>query len=73
MIETKKEAQAAVVEIQELTGWSLSGTARKADLSIPVITRLMNDESMPTMETRFKLDKLLKRMRKRDKKLESVE
>ena len=65
MIETKQETQAAITEIQTLTGWSLSEVARKADLSIPAVTRLVNGQSRPSMETRHKLDKLLRRMRRR--------
>ena len=67
MIETKKETQAAIEEIQKLTDWSLSEIARKADLSIPAVTRLVNGQTRPAMETRHKLDKLLKRMRRRDR------
>lgn len=65
MIETRQETQAAINEIQTLTGWSLSEIARKADLSIPAVTRLVKGQTRPAMETRHKLNKLLMRMRRR--------
>ena len=65
MIVTKQETQAAIIEIQKLTEWSLNQVARHADLNTSTVTRLVNGQSRPSMETRFKLDKLLKRMRRR--------
>ena len=65
MIVTKIETQEAITEIQELTEWSLNQVARHADLNTSTVTRLINGQSAPSMETRFKLDRLLKRMRKR--------
>ena len=65
MIETKKETQDAILEIQKITEWSLNQVARQADLNTSTVTRLVNGQSRPSMETRFKLDKLLKRMKRR--------
>ncbi len=65
MILTKQETQDAIAEIQEITGWSLNQVAQFADLTASTITRLAHGQTSPSMETRFKLDALLKRMKRR--------
>ena len=65
MILTKLETQDAIQEIQKLDEWSLNQVARHAELNTSTVTRLVNGQSRPSMETRHKLDKLLRRMRRR--------
>ena len=65
MFLTPKETEAAIHEIQDLTGYSFNEIARETELSVPTITRLAHGQSRPTLETRHKINVLLKRMRRR--------
>ena len=67
MLITRKETQEAILEIQKLTEWSLHEVAQLSDLDPSTVTRLAHGQSRPSMETRHKIDKLLRRARRRDK------
>jgi hypothetical protein len=68
MIETTKEAIAAVNEIMALTGWSIKATSRKADLDHFILRRLISGETRtPRAINLEKIDKLYKRVSKKFK------
>ncbi len=66
MIETLKEAQDAIEEIQGITGWTLSRVARKADIADPQPARILAGKHDPTEDTLDKLDTLLRRIRRKE-------
>jgi len=64
MIETREQAQAAVKEIQSLTGWSINKIGRDSDIEPSSLKRIMDgDTKSPTKWTRLALWKTLKKVR----------
>jgi len=60
MIETKRQAQAAIAEIRELTGWTDAEIARRAGVHKSTIGRIVTGKmSFPGYDTRLALVNIL--------------
>ena len=62
--EKQEKVQKDIQELVRITEWSLNQIARHADLNTSTVTRLVNGQSIPSMETSVKLSALLRRMRR---------
>ncbi len=62
--EKQEKVQKDIQELVRITEWSLNQIARHADLNTSTVTRLVNGQSIPRMETSVKLSALLRRMRR---------